>query len=630
MESSEERFNNLNKEAANYYARREYKAALKTWKSALAIHPDSAAVYRKIANTYLKLAEPSMAEEAFNNVIRLQEDAWDVKLEIAKLNLASGDINSAENILKKLIIEVPNEPSTYLFHGDLLLFKNQLQQAETSYNKALTFNPDFELALIKLAACYVAQHKNELAEKTYKILSSLKPTSIEVLIQMCNYWKLNENSKNAEECLLKAVLLEPEDLALQKILAEFYYNTNKYEEAVQTINNILKKAPDNRAVKKLLVEIMLFQNKMHDAQRLLDELTKEKKADTELYLLKGKYHLIAKEPILAMSQYKSFVEVKPNVPIGHYMLALAYMSGGQTHLASQSLMTVLILDPYFAEAELALANIYYKNEEYDLCLEHAGRVCAREPENFRAYMLKGNALLAQGKYNIAMANFINARQLDPKAFAPLYYMAMTAEKSNQLNKAIKLYSILMENHSNIADVALRYARLLIKAGKIGEKKHIFEKAVKNAPKSGYLYHILGEVYMSLDNTSKAMDCFKNAIDLQPDLGTSYLELLEIYKRRQKFDEAEKILKACIKHMPDFPEAYIELAHIYKQDWRFNEAIATLETAIAKNPDSAYLANNLAWLYLERDINIEKAFTLAQKAYERYPDDPSIADTLGFA
>jgi len=293
-------------------------------------------------------------------------------------------------------------------------------------------------------------------------------------------------------------------------------------------------------------------------------------------------------------------------------------------------MRVLILDPYFAEAELALADIYYKNEEYELCLEHASRVSAREPENFRAYMLKGNVLLAQGKYNIAMANFINARQLHPKAFAPLYYMAMTAEKSNQLNKAIKLYSNLMENHPNIADVALRYARLLIKAGKIGEKKHIFEKAIKNAPKSGYLYHILGEVYISLDNTSKAMDCFKNAIDLQPDLTTSYLQLLAIYKKGQEFDKAEKILKACIKHMPDFPEAYIELAHIYKQEWRFNEAISTLETAIAKNPDSAYLANNLAWLYLERDINIEKAFTLAQKAYERYPDDPSIADTLGFA
>ncbi|MBU4099914.1 MAG: tetratricopeptide repeat protein, partial [Proteobacteria bacterium] len=68
MESSEERFNNLNKEADNYYARREYKAALKTWKSALAIQPDSAAVYRKIANTYLRLAEPSMAKEAFKNV----------------------------------------------------------------------------------------------------------------------------------------------------------------------------------------------------------------------------------------------------------------------------------------------------------------------------------------------------------------------------------------------------------------------------------------------------------------------------------------------------------------------------------------------------------------------------------
>lgn len=88
MESSEKHFKNQDKEADNYYARRDYKAALKTWKNALSIQPDSSAVYRKIGNTYLRLADPLKAAEAFRNVIRLQQDAWDVKLELAKLHLA--------------------------------------------------------------------------------------------------------------------------------------------------------------------------------------------------------------------------------------------------------------------------------------------------------------------------------------------------------------------------------------------------------------------------------------------------------------------------------------------------------------------------------------------------------------
>ncbi|MDL1967361.1 MAG: tetratricopeptide repeat protein [Deltaproteobacteria bacterium] len=630
MESSEEHFENLDKEADNYYARRNYKAALKTWKKALTIQPDSSAVYRKIGNTHLRLANPLKAAEAFRDVIRLQQDAWDVKLELTKLNLASGNINSAESILKKLIIELPNEPSIYLFQGDLMLIKNKLKEAEISYHKAVTLKPDFELALIKLATCYFIQDKCEIAEKTYKILSSLKPASIEVLIQMSNYWKLNENLEKAKECLLKAVRLEPEDLSLQKILLDFYYDTRQYKEAVQTINEILKKAPDKRDVKKLLVEIMLFQNKTHEAQILLDELSKGKTLDPELYLLKGKYHLITKKHILATTQYKSFVEVKPNISLGHYMLGLAYMSGGQTHLARQSLMRALMLDPYLSEAELALADIYYKNEKFEICLEHVSRVCAREPENFRAYMIKGNVQLAQKKYDKAMANFINAGQLHPQAFAPLYFMAMTAEKSNQIKETIKLYSSLLADHPNLADAALRYARFIIKAGKIEEEKHIFEKAIQNVPKSGYLYLILGEIYLALDNTLKAKDCFKNAIALKPDLVTSYLRLAAIHKKKQELDEAKKILKACIEHIPDFPEAYIELAYIYNQEWQINKAVSTLETGIAKNPKSVYLANNLAWLYLEQDKNIDKAFTLAQIAHEYRPNDPSIADTLGWA
>lgn len=630
MESSEEQFNNLDKKADNYYACRDYKAALKTWKKALSIQADSFAVYRKIGNTYLKLADPLRAAEAFKNILRLHQDAWDVKLELAKLYLASGDINSAENLFKQLVAKIPDEPSLYLFQGDLMLIKNKLKEAEFAYRKAVIMSPAFELALIKLATCYFIQDKFDIAEKTYKILSSLKPVSIEVLIQMSNYWKLNEDFENAKECLLKAVRMEAEDLSLQKFLAEFYYDIRQYEKAVQVINDILKKAPDNRDVKKLLVEIMFFQNKTYEAQMLLDELSQEKTIDPELYLLKGKYHLITKKYILAISQYKSFVEIKPNISLGHYMLGLAYMSGGQTHLARQSLIRALICDPYFSDAELALAGIYYKTEEFEVCLEYANRVCAREPENFRAYMIKGNVQLAQGKYDKAMATFINAGQLHPQAFAPLYYMAMTAEKSNQIEKAIKLYSILLTDHPNLADAALRYARLIIRAGKIEEQKHIFEKAIKNVPQNGYLYYIIGEIYLALDNMQKAKVNFKNSIALKPDLVTSYLRLAAIYKKRQELDEAEKILKICIKHVPDCPEAYIALADIYNQNWQIDKAVSTLETGIAKNPEFVYLTNNLAWLYLEQDINIDKAFNLAQTAYEYRPHDPSIADTFGWA
>ena len=64
-------------------------------------------------------------------------------------------------------------------------------------------------------------------------------------------------------------------------------------------------------------------------------------------------------------------------------------------------------------------------------MEHVRRVCAREPENYRAHLIMGNVLLAQGRYNEAMLRFKAASDLDPEAVSPLYYMAMASELSGK-------------------------------------------------------------------------------------------------------------------------------------------------------------------------------------------------------
>jgi Flp pilus assembly protein TadD len=68
---------------------------------------------------------------------------------------------------------------------------------------------------------------------------------------------------------------------------------------------------------------------------------------------------------------------------------------------------------------------------------------------------------------------------------------------------------------------------------------------------------------------------------------------------------------------------------YEAQQREDEAIAEYERALELAPRFAPAANNLAYLYAERGKNIDVALSLAQTAMEQLPNDPGVADTLGW-
>ena len=57
------------------------------------------------------------------------------------------------------------------------------------------------------------------------------------------------------------------------------------------------------------------------------------------------------------------------------------------------------------------------------------------------------------------------------------------------------------------------------------------------------------------------------------------------------------------------------------------AMAEYETVLKTQPNNVLALNNLAWLYFER--NDARALEVAQRAYERVPERPEIADNYGW-
>ena len=73
-----------------------------------------------------------------------------------------------------------------------------------------------------------------------------------------------------------------------------------------------------------------------------------------------------------------------------------------------------------------------------------------------------------------------------------------------------------------------------------------------------------------------------------------------------------------------------LAMLYHIDNKLTEAEKAYEATLAVDGHAAVAANNLAWLYLESNRNLDQALQLAQTAKAALPDEPNVNDTLGWA
>jgi Tfp pilus assembly protein PilF len=70
-----------------------------------------------------------------------------------------------------------------------------------------------------------------------------------------------------------------------------------------------------------------------------------------------------------------------------------------------------------------------------------------------------------------------------------------------------------------------------------------------------------------------------------------------------------------------------LAEAHLKAGQLPQAIAHYETSLKQNPKNLLALNNLAWLY--QQSHDPRAASTAEQAYKLQPDNPAVADTLGW-
>jgi Flp pilus assembly protein TadD len=151
------------------------------------------------------------------------------------------------------------------------------------------------------------------------------------------------------------------------------------------------------------------------------------------------------------------------------------------------------------------------------------------------------------------------------------------------------------------------------------------------PKSAALQYLLGRAYAASGDSKQAEQAFMKAIELNPGSVPAYVSLGQIYGSSKDYERAITELDRALAAQPDQPAALMLRSIAQQMKGEASAAREGYEKLLKTNPRFAPAANNLAWLLAEDGPNqdLARAQLLAQQARDSAPQDPQIADTLGW-
>jgi tetratricopeptide (TPR) repeat protein len=176
---------------------------------------------------------------------------------------------------------------------------------------------------------------------------------------------------------------------------------------------------------------------------------------------------------------------------------------------------------------------------------------------------------------------------------------------------------------------VQIVQIKIAQGKSHEARERVTKQLEASPNNPLLYNLLGQLWMEAKDTGRAEIAFKKAIELDNSILTSYISLGQLYHQAGKTGPAVKEYEAVLAKDPKALQAHMLLGIIHDSQKEYEKAQGHYQDSLNINPRFAPAANNLAWILVEQGGNLDAALSYAQTAREQKPDDPHIADTLGW-
>ncbi|MBN1392566.1 MAG: tetratricopeptide repeat protein [Sedimentisphaerales bacterium] len=274
----------------------------------------------------------------------------------------------------------------------------------------------------------------------------------------------------------------------------------------------------------------------------------------------------------AIKELNSVYMRQPNNTMALYALGHSYERLGKEAEAVEFYQDCLKFKNYLQLPRQRLAAVYFKNGQLEKTVAEYELLRSEYPDDLPTLLALGHLHIAGAKYIKAIETFNTAILIHPDNFRAEDDIIDQLIAEGRLQEAAQKLEELLAEHSDKADLIVKYADVLSMLGAKTEAISHYEEAIRICP--GFL-----------DATIK--------------LGTHYLQIGDERLAAQQFNRAVEINDQIV-------DSYIGLAIAQKLAGNVSAALVTLSLASAIDANSSLLLAETATLQLKTDFLVDTA------------------------
>lgn len=615
--------------AEKFFKAGEYDKARIEYMSVLRRHGEDLTSIRRLGQIWSEGGAPLRAIPFLFKVRELDPSDSDTRNRLAKVMFAYGQLGEARAEALAVLQQDPANASALLM---LTSTTGTLEQLEET-KRAFSAFPDkdssgYHVALGNLTA---RQGNPALAEAEFRKALALDDKSPLAHLALGLLSNARGDRNTASQQINAASQLSPLRSGERLQYAEFLAAGGELESAKTEASEVTQKAPDFLPAWRFLAQIALREKKPEEAIALLENVFGRDPQDLEGGILRSQALIAKGEVKQAIERLESAdASFQGKVPLLKFRLGEAYIRDNNREKAAATLNQAIAANPDYLEPVLALASLNLQAGDAAQVVAAMSDLLRKRPDLAQARILLATAHQRLGQLDEAADLLREQARLSPLDPESQLLLGTVLRQQNQIPEAREAFQRAVGlSPNNIQPLAALIGL------EIAEKN--FPVAMERArslkekdPKSAAGPFFEGSVHFAQQDWDAAESAVEASLALDPNFGDAHSLLINIYLAANRLPQAAARLEEIVERNPNNPQAFMTLAMIRERMLEFPKAAEAYEKFLALTPDAATALNNLAYIYTEHLNQPQKAVDLARRARAAEPNNPAIADTLGWA